>query len=142
MPIEFTCECGRDLYLRDELAGKQVRCPDCRRTLTVPYAIRPVVLEEAPPELLAAPVQAPGYDALGDRSEEPRPTQPPLRPLPPRPAGGGVNPSKVIGGLAMMLAGGVLIAVGGAPCGHVRYILLVIGFITFIRGLLGSRDDD
>lgn len=144
MPIELTCECGRDLYLRDELAGKQIRCPDCQRTLTVPYAIRPVVLEEAAPESAAAP--APPYDPLRDRSEEPKPPPPAPRPLPPRaptPAGaGGANASKVVGGLAMILAGGVLIAVGGRDCNHVKYILLVIGIITFIRGLLGSRDDD
>src|SRR5438045_4316554 len=125
MPIELTCQCGRDLYLRDELAGKQVRCPDCLRTLTVPYAIRPVVLEEAPD---AAAAHAPGYAPLRDRSEEPKPVEPAPRPLPPlapRPGtGGGVNASKVVGGLAMILAGGVMIAVGGAPCGHVRYILL------------------
>jgi hypothetical protein len=140
MPIEFKCECGRDLYLRDELAGKQILCPECRRTLTVPFAIRPVVLEEAPPE----PGRAPGYDALGERSEEPKPVRLEPRPLPPRAPGqaGGVNASKVIGGLAMMIAGGVMLAVGGMGCNHLRYILLIIGFITFIRGLAGSRDDD
>ena len=146
MPIDLKCQCGRELYLRDELAGKLIRCPDCQRTLTVPYAIRPVILEEAPPEF--GPAQTPSYDPLRDRSEEAKPLEPaPVsRPVPRRPPGlpgnRGVNASKVVGGLAMILAGGVLIAVGGAPCGHIRYILLVIGIITFIRGLLGSRDDD
>src|SRR5437763_973695 len=142
MPIEFKCECGRDLYLRDELAGKQILCPECGRTLTVPYSIRPVLLEEAPSERTRP--ATPGYDALGERSEEPKPARPEPRPLPPRtPAPtGGANPSKVIGGLAMMIAGGVMLAVGGMGCNHLRYILLIIGFITFIRGLAGSRDDD
>src|SRR5438552_1073441 len=101
MPIELTCQCGRDLYLRDELAGKQVRCPDCLRTLTVPYAIRPVVLEEARPDAAAAHADASGYDPLRDRSEESKPVEPAPRPLPPlapRPGTGGVNASKVVGG--------------------------------------------
>ena len=34
MPIEWTCECGKRLRLRDELAGKKVRCPACGQTLT------------------------------------------------------------------------------------------------------------
>jgi hypothetical protein len=64
-------------------------------------------------------------------------------PRTPGPAGGrGTNASKVVGGLAMVLAGGVMIAVGPKDCNHIKYILLVIGIITFIRGLLGSRDDD
>jgi len=144
MPIEMMCACGRDLYLRDELAGKQIRCPDCQRTLTVPFAIRPVMLEEAP-EAHGGQKTAPEYDPLSDRSDEPKPQPPAPRPMPPRapgPGGRGANASKVVGGLAMILAGGVLIAVGGKDCNHIKYILLVIGIITFIRGLLGSRDDD
>jgi hypothetical protein len=36
MPIELTCTCGRELHLRDELAGLQIRCPECATTLHVP----------------------------------------------------------------------------------------------------------
>src|SRR5262245_64359541 len=121
MPIEMTCACGRDLYLRDELAGKQIRCPDCQRTVTVPFAIRPVVLQEAP-EAAVGTAQSPGYDPLSDRSEEPKPQPPAPRPMPPRapgPGGRGTNASKVVGGLAMVLAGGVMIAVGPKDCNHI-----------------------
>ena len=153
MPIEMNCECGRDLYLRDDLAGKQIRCPDCQRMLTVPYAGRPQPLHDDVPFVLPAPrpipAPAPAYDPLAERSEQPKPEPPPLPaapPLPPRypkPAGGGVNGGKVIGGLAMLIAGGVMIGVGGAwGCNRFPYILIVIGIITFIKGLMGSRDDD
>ena len=36
MPIVMTCECGKPLQVRDELAGKRVRCPVCQKVLTVP----------------------------------------------------------------------------------------------------------
>lgn len=41
MPIELTCECGKQLRLRDDLAGKKVRCPACARLVTV-GAVSPV----------------------------------------------------------------------------------------------------
>lgn len=37
MPIPITCgACGRKLKVKDELAGKKVRCPECRETVAVP----------------------------------------------------------------------------------------------------------
>jgi hypothetical protein len=36
MPIPLTCGCGRSFHLKDELAGKKIRCPECRRVLSVP----------------------------------------------------------------------------------------------------------
>lgn len=38
MAISLRCDCGRKLKLRDELAGKEIRCPDCAEVLTVPKA--------------------------------------------------------------------------------------------------------
>ncbi len=36
MPIELSCDCGRALRLKDNLAGKKIRCPDCQSVLSVP----------------------------------------------------------------------------------------------------------
>lgn len=36
MGIQLQCRCGRSLYLRDELSGSTIRCPQCRKTLQVP----------------------------------------------------------------------------------------------------------
>lgn len=37
MPIALDCRsCGRELKLKDELAGKKVKCPECEKVLTVP----------------------------------------------------------------------------------------------------------
>ena len=39
MPISLACpECDKSLRLRDELAGKRIRCPACQGILTVPSA--------------------------------------------------------------------------------------------------------
>ncbi len=36
--IRFACSCGRELQARDDLAGRDVRCPSCQELQTVPYA--------------------------------------------------------------------------------------------------------
>ncbi len=36
MPIPVACACGRTYQLKEELAGTEVRCPDCRRAMRVP----------------------------------------------------------------------------------------------------------
>ena len=36
MPLTVTCDCGRTLRLKEELAGRKVRCPSCAGALTVP----------------------------------------------------------------------------------------------------------
>lgn len=47
MSIRFACVCGNTLQVRDEAAGKGVRCPVCNQTVEVPGA---VTLEAAEPE--------------------------------------------------------------------------------------------
>jgi len=34
--IKFTCTCGEPLRVKDELAGRRVRCPACRQAIEVP----------------------------------------------------------------------------------------------------------
>jgi hypothetical protein len=36
MAISLTCECGKKLAVKEELAGKKVKCPACESLLTVP----------------------------------------------------------------------------------------------------------
>jgi hypothetical protein len=36
MAISLTCECGKKLGVKDEMAGKKVKCPGCGTVLTVP----------------------------------------------------------------------------------------------------------
>jgi hypothetical protein len=39
MAISVTCECGKKLTVKDEIAGKRAKCPDCQAVLTVPLAV-------------------------------------------------------------------------------------------------------
>jgi C4-type Zn-finger protein len=49
MPTTVKCPgCGATLRLRDDLAGKRVKCPKCQGVLTVPAAEEPIEVE---PEL-------------------------------------------------------------------------------------------
>ena len=36
MPIQVACACGKKLSVKDELAGRRVKCPACQETLSVP----------------------------------------------------------------------------------------------------------
>jgi hypothetical protein len=35
MAIRLTCDCGKELNVKDELDGKRIKCPDCRASLKV-----------------------------------------------------------------------------------------------------------
>lgn len=36
MPIRLKCSCGRSLQVKDEFAGRKVRCPSCASVLKIP----------------------------------------------------------------------------------------------------------
>ena len=55
MPIIVTCECGRQLRARDELAGRRAKCPGCGMLLLV----EPPVLEPAEDDLVEADAAPP-----------------------------------------------------------------------------------
>ena len=38
MPVRIKCQCGKVLSIKDELRGKQVKCPGCSKVLRVPTA--------------------------------------------------------------------------------------------------------
>jgi hypothetical protein len=50
MPISVTCPCGKRLRVKDELAGKRVKCPGCGAVLPTPNspAAKVVTLPKAP----------------------------------------------------------------------------------------------
>ncbi|HXG12251.1 MAG TPA: hypothetical protein VNK04_21025 [Gemmataceae bacterium] len=47
MPIPLKCACGRSFAVKDELAGKKVRCPYCRGIIAIPEFAQEVGEEEA-----------------------------------------------------------------------------------------------
>jgi hypothetical protein len=36
--IQFSCDCGRKLKVKDDLAGRKIKCPECAEVLRVPAA--------------------------------------------------------------------------------------------------------
>jgi hypothetical protein len=49
MPIKVQCRCGRVLLVKDEMAGKTGRCPECQQPVKIPW---PPPQEEATAELV------------------------------------------------------------------------------------------
>lgn len=52
MPIPVQCTCGKQASVRDELAGKAIKCPNCSKVIQVPGAAKAVASRPA-----AAPVR-------------------------------------------------------------------------------------
>jgi hypothetical protein len=70
MPTTITCACGRPLLLREEHAGKEVRCPSCGRQFTAP----------APDAVVPTAVPADRGDTYNLVPEEKPPPPPAVRP--------------------------------------------------------------
>ena len=64
MPIKVACKCGQAFSLKDEMAGKTLKCPKCQQPLKVPA----VAASAARPAAAVAPAPAPG--ALAGLFEE------------------------------------------------------------------------
>src|SRR5262249_58931934 len=84
MAISLQCGCGRALRLKDHLAGKRVKCPDCSSVLTVPEpdVVEDAVVDDAVPEVEEAP--PPRSQSYRSESVAPRPSAPPPPPPPPK----------------------------------------------------------
>ena len=83
MPISFTCTCGKLLRVKDELAGRRVKCPACAAATTVPKPPAPAEAEFEVVEDEPAPAPAPakarakkadtaGFHFAGGNDEKPR----------------------------------------------------------------------
>jgi serine/threonine protein kinase/Leucine-rich repeat (LRR) protein len=46
--ITFACACGKTLKVRDELAGKKVKCPGCGQVMSAPQTVRAPVTTDQP----------------------------------------------------------------------------------------------
>jgi hypothetical protein len=66
MPILVQCPCGRNINAADQYAGKVVRCPECKRTVSIPQvavAAEPLALLDV--EVVpAAPAQPPAQPVV------------------------------------------------------------------------------
>src|SRR5947209_19146158 len=75
MPIRIICtSCGKALQVRDEFAGKKVKCPGCGTVLTAgaaatPAAVKPAAAVRAAPKA-AARAPAPVHEADEEDADE------------------------------------------------------------------------
>lgn len=160
MPIAISCTCGRDLTLRDELAGKVIRCPACAGTLQVP-----VPAEEVVEGVVAGPPPLP--PPRSQKKDRDLPLEPTVR-RPDRPKElrkkkkkksvyadyygnenrdgavtmeegwfGTINAG--LWGGAITLLGGIALLVVGLLVGYILFwaiFLIVIGVIALVKGLI------
>lgn len=75
MPIKVLCDCGRKLTLRDEAAGKRIRCPECKTPIAVPAMAEDV---DGFPLMATAPAFAAGANG-SNAAMAPAPHFPPIQ---------------------------------------------------------------
>lgn len=83
MPISVVCQCGAKLNVKDELAGRAVKCPKCSQTIKVPgAAAQPAKPNTAASEKKPAKPQSPApatADSLGGLLDEVGVAGPPVK---------------------------------------------------------------
>src|SRR5438094_2458057 len=86
MPIPVACGCGRAMKVKDEFAGRKIRCPQCAEVLSVPQPeaessaednAADFLLEESAEEHL--PSRPAPAERTSIREEDHRPSIPPPR---------------------------------------------------------------
>lgn len=84
MPIRVQCGCGKPLNVRDEMAGKAVKCPGCGQPLRIPgaaAAARPATSAGAAPKTAQARQSAASPSPASPSSASPSPARA-VRPFP------------------------------------------------------------
>jgi hypothetical protein len=96
MPIALNCPCGRALNIKDEFAGRKIRCPACKSILAVPAAPKEMEPDDLVLEVLAA--DEPDEDRSQSRRLRPSAIQaepPEVLPAGPRrPTEEGISPDR------------------------------------------------
>jgi hypothetical protein len=166
MPIKLACDCGRALNLREEYAGKRIKCPECKSILTVPNLD---AIEEA--VQVVRPISSPPPRPSNPDSERPRPrrrdrddddddrprkkkrksatSDPMLRDYyrhltPRRERGSSIAISRTVISGALMMIGAVVWFVVGLFAGWIFFyppVLFIAGLVTFVAGLMGYERD-
>jgi hypothetical protein len=164
MPIAIECGCGRRLRVKDEFAGRKVRCPVCAEVVTAPPATgaadeaMQVLLTETPPvRRKPRPPQPPPLppepEVSARRGPPPRPIlddEPPpkkkpkkkkrSRGQPSRWSGIAIHPAIVTG--VFMMIGAVVWFFAGLAAGYIFFyppILFVLGIVSIVKGFTGGE---
>ena len=161
MAIALTCDCGKNYRLRDGLAGKRVKCPNCGREHDLPapeveaddnnYEVvkndrpaKPASQRFGQPPLIF-PTREPDSTSKCFHDEAPaRPKRKRRRSRSSSSGYSGISISPgVIGGILMMV-GAVVWFVLGLFFGWVFFyppILFVLGLIRLVASLMGHEPD-
>ena len=156
MPILVKCECGRSLRVKDEAAGRRIKCPDCEAVLRVPKPEEPDVVEDAeaeepPPSRKPGPPPVPKKSAVApaqrksrfededeDEDDKPKPRKPKKKKKGPVAEESGTSPLRtILGGVASMVIAGVWFGLGLASDRIYIWppIMFVLGFLALCRGI-------
>lgn len=162
MPIPLTCTCAATFRIKDELAGKRVKCPNCATVLTVPVphdlndddlAYQMLTSAPANPAPVHAnetplPTNPPEIDDDNDRPQRKKEPKKPKKKA--RKSSGGdwdmprisISPG-IIGGFGMIIGGAIWIVVGLQANRLFIYpiVLIVLGIAQIFRSLLGGAED-
>ncbi len=135
MPIAISCkDCGRDYRLKDELAGKKIKCKDCGATVAVPAPrrkgdpVRPSKKKNDDEDFLDA-LSSSGLedgDEFGGDDDESEST--------PRPVARKKSASKKKKGKQGSSSGGTIAKVGGGAFGALFVITFLVRLIATLGG--------
>jgi Zn-finger nucleic acid-binding protein len=158
MPIAFSCpQCRRSLRVKDQLAGLQIYCPDCKGVLSVPQSSEAIKSEIEAPESMRAPAADPyaerhqeppaaAEDPYAERYQETPPAAkkpilppeeddeewddaPPPKKVTPTPTQTGGGFAAVLGGIGLVVLS-IVVAVGGFAIGILPIKLILLLFIV------------
>ncbi|MFQ3592276.1 MAG: hypothetical protein SNJ82_03685 [Gemmataceae bacterium] len=101
MAISFVCDCGKPLRVKEELAGKKVRCPACKEVARVPAAEQDEV---------AGPSDDQPHSGYAVHEEESRRPEPPKRRRKKKAKPAFQFPWRLVVGIAGAIGGFVLLA--------------------------------
>jgi hypothetical protein len=166
MPIDIACECGWTTAVKDEYAGKRVKCPKCNTVVAVP---NPTVLEDAAGAMLMEMEPTPPHPGRLT-NEELEPSQevyampavaaPVLTAIPSKPrkptrssideavttsegkSGLAISPG-VAAGFGLMLLGGIFIAIR-LSMGRLTFygiFLVCLGLLRIITSITTGHED-
>lgn len=125
--ITFGCPCGKTLRVKDEFAGKKVRCPDCSSPVKIPAAsvlsdadFEPEEDEEWDDEPQDLPKKSKSGKSKSGKSKSKKGKR--------KSSGGGPSPLGLIGGvLAILLGVASLIGIGlSLANGNLRALRAII----------------
>jgi hypothetical protein len=166
VPISVTCTCGKALRVKDEIAGKKIRCPVCKQVLEVPVPEMDVEMEDDAADTQIREQPAPKVPARSkprDDYDEEEDDEPPRRKkkrskkkhelqklrwsdVEERPRREHrpwivISPAIVTG--VLMMIGAVVWFAAGLAFGRIFFyppVLFIFGIAAVVRGLMGHED--